>query len=133
MKSLPAPFTAEQFDVMCQAVEALQKEVASLATRLGTDRVGQQDHPIIGSPLHFRSNDGQGHTTCVPCVCVDIDKENPDLITVVAFTRGGEGIGPQPASRRTDVHQSKGDHFSWHWPDDADAHAWRPPRRTEND
>lgn len=123
----PVPFDADTLNALNDKLEELEASHVALMGLLGITR----DHPVVGSPIHVRSNDGQGHTTCMPAVCVTTDPEQPDVISVVAFTRGGEGIGPQPAARRTDVHKSVSDHLSWHWPDDAEAHAWRPPRKTE--
>src|SRR5450755_3270489 len=102
--TFPVPFTAEQFDHLYTLVERLTASEDKLAALLGLDRVTQQDHPIVGSPVHLRSNDGHGHLSCMPAICVQVgDDENPDVITVVAFNRGGEGLGSQPAARRTDV------------------------------
>lgn len=127
----PVAFTAETFNELWDRVSALEKADHALSVLLGVAREDYHDHPVVGSPVHLRSNDGQGHTTCMPAICIQTDPENPDVISLVAFTRGGEGLGPLPAARLTDVPKGVSDHRSWHWPDDAEAHAWRPPRKTE--
>lgn len=123
----PVSFDADTLNDVHDRLERLEIAHHALLELLGVDG----DHPIVGSPIHLRSNDGQGHTTCMPAICIQTDPDNIDVIAVVAFTRGHEGLGPSPAARLTDVAKGIGEHRSWHWPDDQEAHAWRPPRKTE--
>ncbi len=132
--NLPVPFNAEHFDRLWQMVEQLQLAHAALAGRLAADKERLEEHPVIGSPLHLRILDAGGHPSCVPAVCVSAGTdEERDTLTLIAFTRGGEGLpGAPPALRRTDVRRGVGEHLSWHWPDDVAAHAWKPPKAIED-
>ncbi len=128
--SYPVIMNQDNFSHLWNLVEDLQRDLRGLALRLASAKEEQGEHPVVGTPLHFRIG-----TTCLPAVCLSVsgNVDEEDVISLMAFTRGGEGLGPvAPALRRTDVLKGVGETLTWHWPDDKAAHAWKPPRPPED-